>query len=171
MMEIALIENIQRENLNPIEEALAYENIIKATGMTQEKIAQKFGKSRSYVTNMLGLLNLPKETKELVEKGEISASHARVLSKMDDEKQINDIAKKVINDKINVREIEELVKQVNLPTTKKIIPNTYKIYEDVLRDKVGTKVKVSNKKIEIPFDSQKDLERILEILHIEIEGE
>ena len=171
MMEIALIENIQRENLNPIEEALAYENIIKATGMTQEKIAQKFGKSRSYVTNMLGLLNLPKETKELVEKGEISASHARVLSKMDDEKQINDIAKKVINDKINVREIEELVKQVNLPTTNKIIPNTYKIYEDVLRDKVGTKVKVSNKKIEIPFDSQKDLERILEILHIEIEGE
>ncbi len=171
MMEIALIENIQRENLNPIEEALAYENIIKATGMTQEKIAQKFGKSRSYVTNMLGLLNLPKETKELVEKGEISASHARVLSKMDDEKQINDIAKKVINDKINVREIEELVKQVNLPTTKKIIPNTYKIYEDVLRDKVGTKVKVSNKKIEIPFDSQKDLERILEILHIEIEGD
>ena len=172
MMEIALIENIQRENLNPIEEALAYENIIKATGMTQEKIAQKFGKSRSYVTNMLGLLNLPSETKELVEKGEISASHARVLSKMEDEKQINDIAKKVVNDKINVREIEELVKQVNQPTTtNKMVPNTFKIYEDVLREKVGTKVKVSNKKIEIPFDSQKDLERILEILHIEIEGE
>ncbi len=171
MMEIALIENIQRENLNPIEEALAYENIIKATGMTQEKIAQKFGKSRSYVTNMLGLLNLPKETKELVEKGEISASHARVLSKMEDEKKINEIAKKVVNDKINVREIEELVKQVNLAPTKKIVPNTYKIYEDVLRDKIGTKVKVNNKKIEIPFDSQKDLERILEILHIEIEGD
>lgn len=171
MMEIALIENIQRENLNPIEEALAYENIIKSTGMTQEKIAQKFGKSRSYVTNMLGLLNLPEETKKLVEKGEISASHARVLSKMDDEKKINEIAKKVVNDKINVREIEELVKQVNLAPTKKIVPNTYKIYEDVLRDKVGTKVKVSNKKIEIPFDSQKDLERILEILHIEIEGD
>ena len=171
MMEIALIENIQRENLNPIEEALAYENIIKATGMTQEKIAQKFGKSRSYVTNMLGLLNLPKETKELVEKGDISASHARVLSKMEDEKKINEIAKKVVNDKINVREIEELVKQVNLAPTKKIVPNTYKIYEDVLREKVGTKVKVSNKKIEIPFDSQKDLERILEILHVEIEGD
>ncbi len=171
MMEIALIENIQRENLNPIEEALAYENIIKSTGMTQEKIAQKFGKSRSYVTNMLGLLNLPEETKKLVEKGEISASHARVLSKMDDEKKINEIAKKVVNDKINVREIEELVKKVNTPTSKPSIPNTYKIYEDVLRDKVGTKVKVSNKKIEIPFDSQKDLERILEILHIEIEGD
>ena len=171
MMEIALIENIQRENLNPIEEALAYENIIKSTGMTQEKIAQKFGKSRSYVTNMLGLLNLPEETKKLVEKGEISASHARVLSKMDDEKKINEIAKKVVNDKINVREIEELVKQVNIAPTKRIVPNTYKIYEDVLRDKVGTKVKVSNKKIEIPFDSQKDLERILEILHIEIEGD
>ena len=171
MMEIALIENIQRENLNPIEEALAYENIIKSTGMTQEKIAQKFGKSRSYVTNMLGLLNLPVETKKLVEKGDISASHARVLSKMDDEKKINEIAKKVVNDKINVREIEELVKQVNIAPTKKIVPNTYKIYEDVLRDKVGTKVKVSNKKIEIPFDSQKDLERILEILHIEIEGD
>ena len=171
MMEIALIENIQRENLNPIEEALAYENIIKSTGMTQEKIAQKFGKSRSYVTNMLGLLNLPVETKKLVEKGDISASHARVLSKMDDEKKINEIAKKVVNDKINVREIEELVKQVNIAPTKRIVPNTYKIYEDVLRDKVGTKVKVSNKKIEIPFDSQKDLERILEILHIEIEGD
>ena len=171
MMQIALLENIQRENLNPIEEALAYENIIKSTGMTQEKIAQKFGKSRSYVTNMLGLLNLPEETKKLVEKGEISASHARVLSKMDDEKKINEIAKKVVNDKINVREIEDLVKQVNLAPTKKIVPNTYKIYEDVLRDKVGTKVKVSNKKIEIPFDSQKDLERILEILHIEIEGD
>ncbi len=171
MMEIALIENIQRENLNPIEEALAYENIIKSTGMTQEKIAQKFGKSRSYVTNMLGLLNLPDETKKLVEKGDISASHARVLSKMDDDNTINEIAKKVVNDKINVREIEELVKKVNTPTSIPIIPNTFKIYEEVLRDKIGTKVKVSNKKIEIPFDSQKDLERILEILHIEIEGD
>ena len=171
MMEIALIENIQRENLNPIEEALAYENIIKATNMTQEQVASKFGKSRSYVTNMLRLLDLPEETKKMVEKGELSASHARTLSAVDDENKLNELAKKVIKDKINVREIEDLVKQINNPKLKTEKPNTYKIYEEVMRDKIGTKVKINNKKIEIPFDSQKDLERILEILNIEVGGD
>lgn len=171
MMEIALIENIQRENLNPIEEALAYENIIKATNMTQEQVATKFGKSRSYVANMLRLLDLPTETKKMVENGELSASHARTLSAIDDESKLNELAKKVIKDKINVREIEDLVKQINNPKLKKEMPNTYKIYEEVMRDKIGTKVKINNKKIEIPFDSQKDLERILEILNIEVEGD
>ena len=86
MMSIALLENLQREDLNAIEEANAYKAMLDASNLTQEELAQRVGKSRSHVTNMLGLLNLPKETKELVEKGEISASHARVLSKMDDEK-------------------------------------------------------------------------------------
>lgn len=171
MMEIALIENIQRENLNPIEEALAYDNIIKSTGMTQDVIAQKFGKSRSYVTNMLGLLKLPEETKKLVESGKISSSHARTLSKLDDENEINSLAKKIVKDNINVRDIESITRKTKTPGNKKVLPTTYKIFEDIMREKIGTKVKIGNKKIEIPFDSEKDLERILEIINIEIEGE
>ena len=168
MMEIALIENIQRENLNPIEEAMAYDNIIKATGMTQDTIAKKFGKSRSYITNMIGLLKLPDETKKLVEDGKISASHARTLSKIEDEDEIKRLADKIIKENINVRDVEDLTRKVQMPKTKKNIPSTYKIFEDTMRELIGTKVKISNKKIEIPFDSEKDLERILEILNVEI---
>ena len=171
MMEIALIENIQRENLNPIEEALAYENIIKTTGLTQDVIATKFGKSRSYITNMLGLLKLPEDTKKLVEEGKISSSHARTLSKMEDEEQINKVAKDIVKYNLNVRDVEDLSRKVKLPAQKKSVPNTYKIFEDIMREKIGTKVKIGNKKIEIPFDSDKDLERILEIINIEIEGD
>ena len=171
MMEIALIENIQRENLNPIEEALAYENIIKTTGLTQDVIATKFGKSRSYVTNMLGLLKLPDETKKLVEDGKLSSSHARTLSKMEDEEEINKIAKEIVKYNLNVRDVENLTRKEKEPTKKKSLPSTYKIFEDIMREKIGTKVKISNKKIEIPFDSEKDLERILEIINIEIEGD
>ena len=171
MMEIALIENIQRENLNPIEEAQAYDSIIKATNMTQEDIAKKFGKSRSYVTNMIGLLKLPKDIMDLVASGKISSSHARALSKLDNQEDIKNLASKIVKDGLNVREIEDYTRKINLPKTKKSIPSNYKIYEDVMREKIGTKVKIGNKKIEIPFDSQKDLERILEIINIEIEGD
>ena len=171
MMEIALIENIQRENLNPIEEALAYENIIKSTGLTQDVIASKFGKSRSYVTNMLGLLKLPEETKKLVEDGKLSSSHARTLSKMDDEDKINKLAKDIVKYNLNVRDVEDITKKERPSTNKKSVPSTYKIFEDIMREKIGTKVKINNKKIEIPFDSDKDLERILEIINIEIEGD
>lgn len=169
MMEIALIENIQRENLNPIEEALAYDQIIKATNMTQENIAQKFGKSRSYITNMLGLLKLPDEVKNKVEEGKISASHARTLSKMSDEKEIINLANKIVKENINVRDAENLVKNVDTSKVRKSKSSNYEIYENIMRDKIGTKVKISNKKIEIPFDSEKDLERILEIINIEVE--
>ena len=171
MMEIALIENIQRENLNPIEEALAYDNIIKSTGLTQEEISAKFGKSRSYITNMIGILKLPEETKKLVQDGKLSSSHARTLSKMDDDEKINKIANDIVKYNLNVRDVEELTRKVKLPSRNKNVPNTYKIFEDIMRDKIGTKVKISNKKIEIPFDSDKDLERILEIINIEIEGD
>ena len=171
MMEIALIENIQRENLNPIEEALAYDNIIKSTGLTQEEISTKFGKSRSYITNMIGILKLPEETKKLVQDGKLSSSHARTLSKMDDDEKINKIANDIVKYNLNVRDVEELTRKVKLPSRNKNVPSTYKIFEDIMRDKIGTKVKISNKKIEIPFDSDKDLERILEIINIEIEGD
>ena len=172
MMEIALIENIQRENLNPIEEANAYENIINSTNMTQDEIAKKFGKSRSYVTNMLGLLKLPDETKKLVETGKLSMSHARSLSKLEDQSEINKLASKIVNDNLNVRDIESIARNINLPKKSKgTLPNNYMIYENVMRDKIGTKVKINNHKIEIPFDSEKDLERILEIIDIKIEGD
>ena len=172
MMEIALIENIQRENLNPIEEALAYENIINATKMTQEEIAKKFGKSRTYITNIIGLLSLPEETKKLVEEGKLSMSHARTISKLQDEEEINRLAKRIVDESLNVRDIESLTKKMKKTNSSSVAHNTkYEIYENVMRDKIGTKVKISNHKIEIPFDSEKDLERILEIIDITIEGD
>ena len=172
MMEIALIENIQRENLNPIEEANAFDNIIKSTNITQDEIAKKFGKSRSYITNILGLIKLPEETKRLVETGKLSMSHARSLSKLEDKDEINKLANKIVNDNLNVRDIESIARNINLPKkSKSPIINNYMIYENIMRDKIGTKVKINNHKIEIPFDSEKDLERILEIINIEIEGD
>ena len=176
MMEIALIENIQREDLSPIEEAVAYKNYIDSTGYTQEDVANKFGKSRSYITNLLGLLSLPKYVQKEVTNGSISMSHARVLSKMDDVDMILNLAQKVIDEGISVRELETLSREDNIIKKNKIVRTVtinprFKIYESVLRDAVGTKVQISKNKISIPFDSDKDLERILEILNIDIEGE
>lgn len=176
MMEIALIENIQREDLSPIEEATAYKNYIDATGLTQDEVAKKFGKSRSYITNLLGLLSLPKYVQKEVMNGTISMSHARVLSKIDDLDMILNLAQKVIDDGISVRELETLSKEENVIKKNKIVRVSnlnprIKIYESVLRDVIGTKVQISKNKISIPFDTDKDLERILEILNIDIEGE
>ncbi len=177
MMEIALIENIQREDLNPIDEANAYENIIKVSGMTQEEFARKFGKSRSYVTNMLGLLNLPNNTKRLVQDKKISMGHARALSKIEDNMKIDELATKVVVNSMSVRDLEKMIAEEDLPKKNKIVRITETrnirnaIYERVLREKVGTKVKIGKRKVEIPFDSDKDLERILDILGIRIEGE
>ena len=174
MMEIALIENIQRENLNPIEEALSFQNIIRLRNFTQEEVAEKFGKSRSYITNILGLLRLPKLTTELVSKGEISMGHARVLSKLDDDDLIDSLAQKIVKEGISVRETENLVKEQNYTKKVKIVRNNppmFNIFENAMREKIGTKVKIKSNKIEIPFDSEKDLERILEIINISIDGD
>ncbi len=177
MMEVALIENIQREDLNPIDEALAYDKIIKMSHMTQEEFARKFGKSRSHVTNMLGLLNLPDKTKQLVLENKISMGHARALSKLNDDEYISKLANRVINESLSVRDLERLISEENLPKKnanfhKNSNPPIHSvIYEKIMQEKIGTKVKIKNHKIEIPFDSDKDLERILEILGIEIAGE
>lgn len=176
MMELALVENIQREDLNPIDEAMAYDNIIKLSKMTQDEFAKKFGKSRSHVTNMLGLLKLPERTKKYVENGKISMGHARCLSKLSDVDKIYDLTDKIINDNISVRELENIINSNDISKINKINRKTesgspYKMFESIMREKIGTKVKIGSKKIEIPFDSEKDLERILEILNIEIEGE
>ena len=174
MMEIALVENIQRENLNPIEEALSYENIIRLRNFTQDEVAEKFGKSRSYVTNILGLLRLPKFTTELVSTGKLSMGHARVLSKLDDDELIDSLATKIVRDGISVRETENMVKEGNYTKKVKINrtnPPLFNIFENAMREKIGTKVKIKSNKIEIPFDSEKDLERILEIINISIDGD
>lgn len=177
MMEIALVENIQREDLNPIDEALAYENIITMNNMTQEEFAHRFGKSRSHVTNMLGLLKLPNATKKLVENNTISMGHARSLSKLSDEELVNNLADRIINENLSVRDLEQIISEENMPKNNKINRKPsdknihYQIYEKVMREKIGTKVKIKENKIEIPFDREKDLERILEILGIEITGD
>ena len=172
MMEIALIENIQREDLNPIDEATSVANIIKLRGMTQEEFAATFGKSRSYVTNLLGLLNLPKDVQNKLINKEISMSHARVLSKIDDEEKVIFLADKVIKEKMNVRDLERYVTANNDLVKRKPInvaqSNNMKIYENAFSDKIGNKVRITKSKIEINYDSIKDLERIMELFDINL---
>lgn len=173
MMEIALLENIQREDLSPIEEAQAFKNFMMKTNMTQEEVAKRFGKSRSHITNLLGLLNLPESVQEHVIKGEISMSHARVLSKLENNDQIISLSNKVMNDAISVRELENISRTDNLVKKKPIIKSVgtsprHRIYENTLREVIGSKVLVTSNKITIPFDSDSDLDRIMEILNIEI---
>ena len=176
MMEIALLENIQREDLYPIDEAMAYQKIIEIGHMTQEEFAKKFGKSRSYVTNMLGLLVLPEDLKDLVKQKKLTMGHARALSKISDNDAMRSLANKTVTEELSVRALENIISEENIPKKipqervkeTKSIRNT--IYEKLMREKVGTKVKINKKKIEIPYDSDKDLERILEILGIKVEG-
>ena len=176
MMEIALIENIERENLNPIEEAKAYENILKINNITQEELAHKFSRSRSYITNMLGLLILPDMVIKLVESKELSMGHARALSKLEDPKKIEELAIKIVHDDLSVRDTEKMINALDLPKKHTISRNQtydirYSIYENLCREKLGVKVKISNKKIEIPYKDEDELARILEELNINIEGE
>lgn len=174
MMEIALLENIQREDLSPIEEAQAYKKFITKMGMTQDELAKRFGKSRSHITNLLGLLNLPSAVQKDVMNGTLSMSHARILSKMEDEEEVINLASRVKEEGISVRELEDLSRNGNIQKKKPIakvqhVPsNRHKIYESTMREVIGSKVTVSSNKITIPFDSDSDLDRIMEILNIEI---
>ena len=172
MMQIALLENIQREDLSAIEEAEAYANLVKSLGISQEELATRIGKSRSHVTNMIGLLKLPEVVKEDILNGMISMGHARVLSKLDDTEVILDLNKKIKETNMSVRALEELVSGGNFkktnPTSVVHKTNEFSYVEDALTDIIGNKVKIQNKKIVIPFNSEKDLERILEILNVEV---
>ncbi len=172
MREIALLENIQRENLTAIELAWAYKGIIDNLDIRQEDLALKIGKSRSHITNTLGLLNLPEEVQKMILNGELSMGHARVLSKMEDESKVTDLAKKIINEGLSVHEIEEISKNEEIkkrvPMTRRERNTDYTNVENELRDVLGTKVKVDNKKINIYFENVNDLNRILEIMNIEI---
>jgi len=177
MMDIALLENIQREDLSPIEIAEGFRKYIERTNITQEQMAQKFGKSRSYITNLLGLLNLPHEVRSMIDRNEISTSHARVLSKMEDNKLIMELADKIIKEGLSVRDIERISKSPTIEKRKPVNRSDNKknakiiIYENALRDMIGTKVVISKNKITIPYDSEPDLNRILEILKVDVDGE
>ena len=173
MMEIAILENIQREDLSPIEEAQAYKNYMDKMGATQEEVANKFKKSRSYITNLLGLLNLPSDIQKAVTTKSISMSHARVLSKLEDADLIKELADKVMHEGLSVRDLESIsqdnnIKKNNPIKIKKANPTRYRIYENVMREKIGNKVTIKSNKITIPFDSDRDLDRIMEILNIEV---
>ena len=173
MREIALLENLQRENLTSIELAWAYKGIIDSLHIRQEDLAQKIGKSRSHVTNTLGLLRLPDEVQDMVRDNKMSMGHARVLSKIEDDNKVEELAKKVINDNISVRSLEEISNKEEIVKRTPIIRqpkvNEYQYVEDELRDILGTKVKIENKKIEIYFDSKVDLTRILDILNVKVD--
>ena len=170
MMEIALLENLQRENLNAIEEAEAYKSLIEKLDLTQEELSKKVGKSRSHITNILGLLRLPENVQEMVNENKLSMAHARVLSKLESIDLINSLAKRIDEEKMSVHELEDLTKQEEVvkknTITKKAKTSEYKYVEDLMRDKLDTKVKISDKKIEISFVNNADLNRILEILDI-----
>ncbi len=172
MMEIALLENLQRENLNAIEEAEAYKNLIKTLDITQDALAKRIGKSRSYITNMLGLLNLPEKVKQMLEEKKISMSHARVLSKMEDENKIIELANKIANENLNVREIENISQDRDIKKTKtkenKQENKEYKYIEEELCEHFGSKVRVKSNKLEISFSNINDLNRILEIMKIDL---
>ncbi len=172
MMQIALLENLQRENLTSIEEAKAYKSIIESLRLTQDELAKKLGKSRSHITNMLGLLRLPLSVQDMVLYGKISMGHARVLSKLESHDQIEELANKVVNDNLSVRELEELASgerfEKALPVKKKAVKE-YKYVEDAMKEKLDTKVSISGNKIKISFATKEDLNRILEILNIEVE--
>ena len=174
MREIALLENLQRENLTAIELAWAYKGIIDSLNIKQEELAEKIGKSRSHVTNTLGLLRLPNDVQDMILDNKISMGHARVLSKMEDENQIEEFAHKIIDDNMSVRDLENIAStnteiKKKIPINRKRVVNTdYKYIEDELQEVLGTKVKVNDRKLEIYFDSSADLDRILDIMNIKI---
>ncbi len=171
MMEIALLENLQRENLSSLEEATAYRKLIETLNLTQDQLAKRLGKSRSHITNMLGLLTLPEEVKDLLVDNKISMSHARVLSKIEDKDKVVALANRIVRENLNVRKIEELATQEEYekkkPNVRHITHNAYREVEEMLGDKLGTKVKIKNNKIEITFVNANDLNRILEIMEMD----
>ena len=173
MREIALLENLQRENLTSIELAWAYKGIIDSLHIRQEDLAAKIGKSRSHVTNTLGLLRLPDDVQDMVRDNKMSMGHARVLSKLEDEGKVEELAKKVVKENISVRDLEDISSHQELPKKVPVMRqpkvNEYQYVEDELRDILGTKVKIENKKIEIYFDSKVDLTRILDILNVKVD--
>ena len=169
MMEVSLVENIQREDLNVIEEAQAYSNLIERFGYTQESVAKRMNKSRSHIANLLRLLNLPTEVLKYVENNELSMGHVRPLVTLGDEQEMIRIAKKAKQDNLSVREVEALVKQPKEKPTIKISvqpKSEYKYPIELLERKFQTRAHISNKKLTLEFEDTDDLNRILELMGV-----
>lgn len=165
---ISLIENIQREDLNPIEEAAAYESLVKNLGYTQEKLAQRVGKSREYCANMLRLLKLPQTVQKMVTDKKLTMGHVRPLLALKDDDQMYEAARTVLEKKMSVREVEKYVKELSeKPIVKKPAKEKDPMITDLenrLSGKLGTKVGVSGRSLTIHFTDTDDLNRILDIL-------
>lgn len=164
--EISLVENLQREDLNAIEEAVAYKHLIRSLELTHEDLAGKMGKSRSYVTNSLGLLNLPEEVQLLLLNKEISPGHARVISKLDDPKRMKDLAAKVVSNSLSVRQLEALAISEKKNKEQKREPKSpiFIEYEKQLKKQLGYNVKISPKKITLQYENEEKLNEIMELL-------
>lgn len=174
--EISLVENLQREDLNPIEEAMAYQRLLKEFHLKQEEVAERVSKSRTVITNSLRLLRLDSKVQTMLIEGLITTGHAKVLLALDDREQQILAAEKIVDERLSVRETENFVKQLlspKAPKEKKVLGNEtlYHTIEDRMKEMIGTKVHIQRKdedkgKIEIEYYSSDDLERIMEIMGI-----
>lgn len=164
--EIALVENLQREDLTAIEEANAYLNVMAHLKMTQAELAQRLGKSRTHITNIIGLLVLPETVQEMILKRQISMGHARALSKLDSSQRIEELARKIITEGLSVRAIEEATqtetKKINIVRRSK--PVVYSQYEKKLLKQLGIKTKISETKIVFEFNDEELLKKIMDKL-------
>lgn len=177
ILEISLIENIQRQDLNPIEEALAYRKLLNDFKITQEELSKRIGKSRVAIANTMRLMNLDDRVQQYIIESIISEGHGRVLLAINDKQKQYELAQQIIDEKLSVRELERLIKRFSEEEEKeKIVSSSddlnpyYKEIKDQLENYFGTKVNVSNKKnkgkIEIEYYSEEDLQRILDIINI-----
>lgn len=175
-MEIALIENVQREDLNPIEEALAYQQLMQEFDLTQEEIAARVSKNRATITNSMRLLKLDKRVQEMLIQGMISSGHARALLTLEDGEQQYQIALKIASERLSVRDVEKLVKQLGKPKKVKKpeeeerdLSFIFKDLEERMKQIMGTKVNINKKdrnkgRIEIEYYSEAELERLVELI-------
>lgn len=168
VMEIAILENIQRENLNVIEEAKAYEKLMNTYEYTQEELSKRLGKSRSYVTNILRLLKLPQSTQNYVMERKLTMGHVRALLPLENQDLIEEVANKVMNDNLSVRVVEDLVKKIlTKKVVKPVIENRKLIaLQNSIQEKLQTSVKVDNKSIIIKYVDNEDLNRLLELMNL-----
>ena len=165
MMEISILENIQREDLSPLEEAKAYQQLIEKLNYTQEKLAERIGKSRPYITNSLRLLKLPLSVQDLLNTGKLTNGHARALLAIEDEDRMIELANRVVKENLTVRDIEKLAKAKPIKPKKEkendpFLENVSRIVEN----KLQTRVEIDNKKLTIHYNGTEDLNRILEII-------
>jgi ParB family chromosome partitioning protein len=184
MLELALIENIQRQELNAIEEAQAYKRLIDTLGLTQETVAQRVGRDRTFITNYLRLLRLPEDIQRLVEENQISMGHARALLGFDDFEKQRDLAKAIIEKKLSVRETERIIKKVINNNEKpepdeaqrvEVVDANMRLAEGKLRRRFNTQVRIlpnqqgEGGRVEFHYYNDADLHRIYELLNIPLD--